>query len=154
MSSRKQRTKQFDRLTFERIDELFEIWEIQSIVRILIRLIFESELSFFQFITDVQNTVSLSKNVNMIDDVTNQNDFIEQIKQKLTIIKIEKRRVHLRHRLIQIKTKKKNWLFCDCFRNIEIVSKKCRISSSYIIEKKFKVKNVKIIFWRYSEILW
>ena len=56
--------------------------------------------------TDVQNTVSLSKNVNIIDDA-NQNDFIEQMKQRLTIIKIEKRRVHLRHRLIQMKTEKK-----------------------------------------------
>ena len=57
--------------------------------------------------TNVQNAVFLSKNVNMIDDVINQNDFIEQMKQRLTIIEIEKRRAHLRHRLIQIKAKKK-----------------------------------------------
>ena len=110
MSSRKQRTKQFNSLTFERIDALFEILEIQSIVKISIRFIFESESFSFQsmteFITNVQNATFLSKNVNMIDDV-NQNDFIEQIKQRLTIIEIEKRRAHLRHRLIQMKAKKK-----------------------------------------------
>ena len=64
--------------------------------------------------TDVQNTVSLSKNVNMIDDAS-QNDFIEQMKQKLTIIEIEKRRAHLRHRLIQMKTKKKTDFFVTTF---------------------------------------
>ena len=54
--------------------------------------------------TNVQNAVLLSKNVNIIDNVTNQNDFIKQMKQKVTIIKIEKRRAYLKHRLIQIKT--------------------------------------------------
>ena len=111
MSLRKQRTKHFNSFTFERIDVLFEISETQSIVKISIRFIFESKSTFFQFIidfiTNVQNTVFHSKNVNIIDDVTNQNDFIEQMKQRLTIIKIEKRRAHLRHRLIQTKTKKK-----------------------------------------------
>ena len=94
--------------------KLFEISEIQSIVRILIRFIFESESSLSQsitdsmtdFMTDVQNTVSFSKNINMIDDV-DQNDFIEQMKLKLTIIEIEKKRAHLRHKLIQMKTKKR-----------------------------------------------
>ena len=57
--------------------------------------------------TNVQNTVSLSKNLNMIDEIVNQNDFIEQMKQRLTIIKIEKKRAHSRHRLIQMKAKKK-----------------------------------------------
>ena len=60
--------------------------------------------------TDVQNTVFLSKNIdidmNLIDDVADQNDFIEQMKLKLTIIKIKNRRAHLRHKSIQIKTKK------------------------------------------------
>ena len=110
MFSRRQRTKQLNSFTFERIDTLFEISETQSIVRISIRFIFESKSSFFQFMTNsmtnVQNAVSFLKNVNMIDNVADQNDFIEQIKQKLTIIKIEKRRVHLKHRLIQMKTKK------------------------------------------------
>ena len=57
---------------------------------------------------DVQNIVSLSENIdmNLIDDA-NQNDFIEQMKLKLTIIKIEERRAHLRHRLIQMKIKKR-----------------------------------------------
>ena len=61
--------------------------------------------------TDVQNIVSLSKNINinmnLFDDKTDQNDFIEQMKIKLTIIKIEKKRAHLKQRLIQMKTKKK-----------------------------------------------
>ena len=96
MSSRKQNTKQLNNLTFERVDALFEVSETQSIVKISIRFIFESESFFSQFITnsmtDVQNTVFLSKNVNMIDDA-DQNDFIEQMKQRLTIIKIEKKNV-------------------------------------------------------------
>ena len=60
--------------------------------------------------TDVQNTVFFSKNIdidiNLFDNVTDQNDFIEQMKEKLTIIEIEKELAHLRHKLIQIKTKK------------------------------------------------
>ena len=113
MSSRRQRTKQLNSLTFERVDQLFEISETQSIVKILIRFIFESKSFLFQSMTDsmtdVQNIVSFSENINMNlnDDVPDQNDFIEQMKQKLTIIEIEKRRAHLRHRLIQIKTNKK-----------------------------------------------
>ena len=101
MSSRRQRTKQLNSFTLERIDQLFEILEIQSIVKIFIRFIFESESSFVQSVTDfmtdsmtdVQNTVSLSKDIdmNLIDDVAGQNDFIEQIKQRLTIIEVEKR---------------------------------------------------------------
>ena len=111
MSSRKQRTKQSNSLTFERVDQLFEIAETQSIVKISIRFIFEAESFHSQFMTDVQNTVSFLKNfdinMNLFDDVTDQKDFIEQMKQKLTIIEIEKRRAHLRHKLIQMKTKKK-----------------------------------------------
>ena len=57
-------------------------------------------------IADVQNTVPLLKNVDMVDDA-GQNDFIEQMKQRLTIIEVEKRRAHLRQRLAQMKTKKK-----------------------------------------------
>ena len=74
MSSQKQRTKQLNSLTLERVDQLFEISKIQSIVKILIRFIFESKSSFFQFITDsmtdVQNTVFFSENIdiNLIDD--------------------------------------------------------------------------------------
>ena len=79
MSSRKQRTKQLNNLTFERIDALFEISKTQSIVKISFRFIFESKSSFFQFITEfitnVQNTVFLSKNINidmnLFDNVTN-----------------------------------------------------------------------------------
>ena len=103
MFSRKQRTKQLNSFTFERIDQLFAISEIQSIVRIFNRFIFESRSSHSQIITDymtnVQNTVSLSKNINidmnLFDDVTNQNDFIEQMNIKLTIIKIEKKNVFI-----------------------------------------------------------
>ena len=54
---------------------------------------------------------NINIDMNLFDDVTNQNDFIEQIKIKLTIIEIEKRRAHLRHRLIQMKTKKKTDFF-------------------------------------------
>ena len=111
MSSRKQRTKQLNNLTFERINQLFEIAETQSIVKISVRFIFEAELFHFQSMTDVQNIVSFFKNfdinMNLFDDITNQKDFIEKMKQKLTIIEIEKKRVYLRHRLIQMKTKKK-----------------------------------------------
>ena len=35
--------------------------------------------------------------------------------------------------------KKENELLCNCFRNIEIVSRKCRISSSFIIEKEIEI---------------
>ena len=100
MSSRRQRTKQLNSFTFEKINQLFEISEVQSIIKISIRFIFEAKSSFSQFITnsmtDVQNTASFLENIdmNLIDDAS-QNDFIEQMKLKLTIIKIEKRRVRL-----------------------------------------------------------
>ena len=81
MFSRRQRTKQSNNFTFERVNQLFEISETQSIVRISIRFIFEAESSYFQSMTDVQNTVSFSENfdinMNLFDDVTNQKDFIE-----------------------------------------------------------------------------
>ena len=78
MFSRRQRTKQSNNFTFERIDQLFEISKTQSIVRISIRFIFESKSSSFQFITkfitNVQNTVFFSENMNinlnLLDDVT------------------------------------------------------------------------------------
>ena len=99
MSSRKQRTKQSNSFTFERVNQLFEIAETQSIVRISVRFIFD-----FQSMTDVQNAVFSSENMNinlnLFDNVIDQNDFIEKMKQRLTIIEIEKRRAHLRHRLI------------------------------------------------------
>ena len=113
MSSRKQRTKQSNNFTFERVNQLFEIAEIQSIVRISVRFIFEAESFLTQFMTDVQNTVfssenmNINLNLNLLDEMTDQNDFIEKMKRKLTIIEIEKKRAHLRHRLIQMKTKKK-----------------------------------------------
>ena len=69
--------------------------------------------------TNVQNIVFSSKNItinmNLFDDVTDQNDFIEKMKLKLTIIEIEKRRVHLRHRLIQMKSKKTIDFFVTVF---------------------------------------
>ena len=119
MPPRRQRTEQSNSPKFERVDQLFDISETQSIVRISIRFNFESESfssqsitdSMIDSMTDVQNTVFLSKNINinmnLFDDVADQNDFIEQMKLRLTIIKIEKRHAHLRHRLIQMKTKKK-----------------------------------------------
>ena len=119
MFSRRQHTKQSNNFTFERVDQLFEVSEIQSIVRIFVRFIFESKSFLFQSMTNVQNTVSLSENINinmnLFDDVTDQNDFIEQMKIRLTIIEIEKRRVHLRHKLIQMKTKKKTDFFVFVF---------------------------------------
>ena len=106
MSSRRQRTKQSNSLTFERINQLFEIAETQSIVRISVRFIVDS-----QSMTDVQNAVFFSENMNidlnLFDDVIDQDDFIEKMKRRLTIIEIEKRRAHLRHRLTQMKTEKK-----------------------------------------------
>ena len=57
MSSRKQRTKQSNSLTLERVDQLFEIAKTQSIVKISVRFIFETESSHFQSMTDVQNIV-------------------------------------------------------------------------------------------------
>ena len=114
MFSRRQRTKQSNNLTFEKINQLFEIAETQSIVKISVRFIFD-----FQSMTNVQNAVFFSENMNinlnLFDDVINQNDFIEKMKQKLTIIKIEKKRVHLKHRLIQMKAKKKIDFFVIVF---------------------------------------
>ena len=121
MFSRKQRTKQSNTFTLERINQLFEIAETQSIVRISVRFIFEAESSHTQSMTDVQNTVFFSKNMNinlnlnLLDEMTDQNDFIEKMKRKLTIIEIEKKRAHLRHKLIQMKTKKKTDFFVIAF---------------------------------------
>ena len=96
--------------------------------------------------TDVQKTVFLSKNVNMIDNV-NQNDFIEQIKQKLTIIEIEKRRVHLKHRLIQMKTKKKVDLSVIVFEISKSSRENVEFQAILSLKKKLKSKTSEL----YSE---
>ena len=151
MSSQKQRTKQFNSFTFERIDALFEISETQSIVRISIRFIFESELSFSQSITklmtDVQNTVSLSENIDMnLIDNADQNDFIEQMKLRLTIIEIEKRRVHLRHRLIQMKTKKKIDFSVIAFEISKSSRRDVEFRAVISLKKELKSKTSKLYF--------
>ena len=107
MFSRRQRTKQLTNFVFERIDKLIEILEIWFEVKILIRSIFEVKSSFFQSTINVQNVAFLSKNENIFDAVKNQKNFIEQIKQRLLIIKVEKKRVYLRHIFVRIKTKKR-----------------------------------------------
>ena len=150
MSSRRQRTKQLNNLTFERIDALFEISETQSIIKISIRFIFESKSSFSQFIkdsiTDAQNAFFLSENVNMIDDVVDQNDFIEQIKQRLTIIEIEKRSVHLRHRLIQMKTEKKIDFSVTAFEISKSSRENVEFQTVLSLKKKLKFKTSKLYF--------
>ena len=154
MSSRRQRTKQSNNFTFERIDQLFEISEIQSIVKISIRFIFELKSSSSQFITkfmtDVQNTVSFSKNINinlnLLNDVTDQNDFIEKMKQKLTIIEIEKKRVHLRHRLIQMKTKKKIDFSVIVFEISKSSRKNVEFQTVILLKKNLKSKISKLYF--------
>ena len=154
MSSRRQRTKLSNNFTLERIDQLFEILKTQSIVKILIRFIFESELFSSQFITelmtDVQNTVSLSKNINinmnLIDNVTNQNDFIEKMKLKLTIIKIEKKRAHLRHRLTQMKTKKKTDFSGAVFEISKSFRENVELQAIILLKKNLKSKTSKLYF--------
>ena len=97
------------------------------------------------FMTDVQITVFFSKNVNMIDDV-DQNDFIEQMQQKLTIIEIEKRRAHLRHRLIQIKTKKKTGFFVIVFELSKSFRKNVELQAVISLKKNLKSKTSKLYF--------
>ena len=149
MFSRRQRTKQLNSFTFERVDQLFEISEIQSIVKISIRFIFELKSSSVQFITDsmtdVQNTVSLSKNINIIDDA-DQNDFIEQMKLRLTIIEIEKRRAHLRHKLIQMKTKKKIDFSVIAFEISKSSRKNVEFQAVISLKKELKSKTSELYF--------
>ena len=144
MFSRRQRTKQSNSFTFERINQLFEVAETQSIVKISVRFIFETESSHSQSMTDVQNTVFFSENMNidlnLIDDVTDQNDFIEKMKLRLTIIKIEKRRAHLRHRLIQMKTKKKTDFSVTAFEISKSSRKNVDFQAIISLKKSLKSK--------------
>ena len=98
-------------------------------------------------ITDVQNTASLSKNINMnlIDNV-DQNDFIEQMKLKLTITKIEKRRVHLRHRLTQMKTKKKIDFSVIVFEISKSFRENVELQAIISLKKELKFKTSKLYF--------
>ena len=150
MSSRRQRTKQSNSLTFERINQLFEIAETQSIVKISVRFIFEAKSFHFQFMTDVQNTVFLSENfdINMIlfDDVTNQKNFIEQMKQKLRIIEIEKKRAHLRHRLTQMKTKKKIDFSVIVFEISKSFRENIELQAVISLKKNLKSKTSELYF--------
>ena len=143
MSSRRQRTKQSNNFTFERINQLFEIAETQSIVRISVRFIVDS-----QFMTDVQNAVFSSENMNidlnLLDDVIDQNDFIEKMKQRLTIIEIEKRRAHLRHRLIQMKTKKETDFFVTAFEISKSSRKNVEFQTIISLKKSLKSKTSKL----------
>ena len=95
--------------------------------------------------TNVQNTVSFSKNINMIDDA-DQNDFIEQMKLRLTIIEIEKKRAHLRHRLIQMKTKKKIDFFVIVFEISKSFRKNVEFQAIISLKKNLKSKTSKLYF--------
>ena len=97
------------------------------------------------FMTDVQNTVFLSKNIDMIDDA-DQNDFIEQMKLRLTIIEIEKRRDYLRHRLIQMKTKKKIDFFVIVFEISKSSRKNVELQAILSLKKKLKFKTSESYF--------
>ena len=152
MSSRRQRTKQSNSLTFERINQLFEIAEIQSIVKISVRFIFETESSLTQSMTDVQNTVFFSENMNinlnlnLFDEMTDQNDFIEKMKRKLTIIEIEKKRAHLRHRLIQMKTKKKIDFFVIALEISKSFRRNVEFQTIISLKKSLKSKTSELYF--------
>ena len=94
---------------------------------------------------DVQKTAFLSENIDMIDDA-DQNDFIEQMKIKLTIIKIEKRRAHLRHRLIRMKTKKKTDFSVIVFEISKSSRKNVELQAVISLKKKLKSKTLKLYF--------
>ena len=106
MPPRRQRTEQLNSPTPERVDALFEVPETQPIVRIPIRSTSESGPSPSQPMTDVQNAAPLPEDVDMADDVAGQDDSIEQMEQRLAAIEAEKRRAHLRHRLVQMEAEK------------------------------------------------
>ena len=94
---------------------------------------------------NVQNTIFLSENINMnlIDDA-DQKNFIEQIKLNLTIIEIEKRRVYLRHRLIQMKTKKKIDFSVIAFEISMSSRKNVELQTVILLKKKLKFKTSKL----------
>ena len=100
------------------------------------------------FITNVQNILSLSEDINMnlIDDVADQDDFIEQMKQRLTIIEIEKKRVHLRHRLIQMKAKKKVDFSVIVFEISKSSRKNVELQAALSLKKRLKFKTSKLYF--------
>ena len=84
--------------------------------------------------------------MNLIDNVVNQNDFIEQIKLKLTIIKIEKKRAHLRHKLTQMKTKKKFDFCVTAFEISKSFRKNFEFQAIISLKKKLKFKTSKLYF--------
>ena len=84
--------------------------------------------------------------MNLFDDVLDQNDFIEKMKQRLTIIEIEKRRVHLRHRLIQMKTKKKTDFFVIVFEISKSSRKNVELQAIISLKKDLKLKASELYF--------
>ena len=70
MFLRRQRTKQLTNFTFERIDELIQIFEIQLKVKISIRSIFESK-SFFLINDRRSKRCLFLEDVDIIDVVKN-----------------------------------------------------------------------------------
>ena len=82
----------------------------------------------------------------MFDDVTDQNDFIEKMKLKLTIIKIEKSRAHLRHKLIQMKTKKTIDFSVIVFEISKSSRKNVEFQAIISLKKNLKSKTSKLYF--------
>ena len=68
------------------------------------------------------------------------------MKLKLTIIKIEKKRVHLRHRLIQMKTKKKIDFFVIVFEISKSFRKNVEFQAIISLKKNLKSKTSKLYF--------
>ena len=102
--------------------------------------------------TNVQNTVFFSENMNinlnlnLFDEITDQNDFIEKMKRKLTIIEIEKKRAYLRHRLIQMKTKKKTDFFVTVFEISKSFRKNVELQTIISLKKNLKSKTSELYF--------
>ena len=68
------------------------------------------------------------------------------MKIKLTIIKIEKKRVHLKHRLIQMKTKKKIDFFVTVFEISKSSRENVELQAVILLKKKLKSKTSELYF--------
>ena len=152
MFFRRQRTKSRTNFFSEK-KIIVEIFEIQSKTKItiLIKNVFERKFSSnMTSIIEIQDFVIISQNIEMIDTFVKilNNRIIDPSKTKFEIINAKKRRIHLRHLLIQTKVKREIDFFVASVTEIETkrIRNNFEQQTALSLKKKLKFKISKIYF--------
>ena len=100
--------------------------------------------------TEIQNFVAIFQNIEIINTFIKilDNRTANQLKAKFVIIDVEKRQIHLRHKLTQIEIEREIDFFIVSISIIE--TKRYRsdfdMQTTLSLKKKFKIQNSKVYF--------